>query len=65
MEKSGEIERHITKEHHKLIELFLGYRKRTDGRLAQMDKMEARDKLLTFMHTFEAPVKEAMYGMEE
>lgn len=33
-EKSIEIEKHITKEHHKLIELFLAYRKRTDGRLA-------------------------------
>ena len=48
-EKSIEIEKHITKEHHKLIELFQAYRKRTDGRLAYMDKMEARDILLTNM----------------
>ena len=45
--KSIEIQKHITKEHHKLIERFIAYKERTDDRIEKIVEMEKRFKELT------------------
>ena len=34
------LSKHLTKEHHKLIERFMAFKDRTDDRLKEVDKIE-------------------------
>ena len=41
MIQSEAIAKHLTKEHHKLIKLFIAFKIRTQERMDEADKMEA------------------------
>ena len=45
--KSVEIQKHLTKEHHKLIDRFIAFKARTQNRLDEVDRLELTVQELT------------------
>ena len=59
------ISKHITKEHHRILERFMAFKDRTDERLQHADKLELEICELEKIRAIEAPTKEALYALDE
>ena len=62
--KSHEIQKHLTKEHRKLIDRFIAYKERTEERLEHVDKLEATVKEMAMKEALDGPTKEGMYALD-
>ena len=62
--KTAEIQKHITKEHQKLVERFIAFKSRTKERVDKNDEMERTIIEMTMKEALEEPAKEAMYAMD-
>ena len=65
LEKTEDISKHITKEHHKILERFMAFKDRTDARLKHADSMEIEMCELEKLRAVEAPTKEALYALDD
>ena len=59
------ISKHITKEHHRIVERFMAFKDRTDERLEHADRIEKEMCKLEKIRAIEAPTKEALYALDE
>ena len=54
----------MTSEHHKLVEKFQDFKKRTDDRLKRAEEIERVVTDLEMRYSLESTTKEAMYAMD-
>ena len=62
--QSVSIQKHLTSEHHKLVEKFQAFKDRTDHRLKRADNIEKLVSDLELRYALESATKEAMYAMD-
>ena len=62
--QSGSIQKHLTTEHHKLVEKFQAFKDRTDHRLKRAEIIEKLVSDLELRYSLESATKEAMYAMD-
>lgn len=63
--QSEAIQKHLTREHHKLVNRFIEFKERTESRLAMVDGLEREILELTQLKAIESSVKEGIYALDE
>lgn len=62
--QTDKIQRHLTKEHHKLVDRFLDYKNRTKARLEKLADREAALSEYMMREAMESSTKEAIYALD-
>lgn len=63
--KTEQISKHLTREHHKLIQRFQDFKQRTQSRLDEVDRLERVVYEISLKEALDNATKEGMYAMDE